>query len=139
MCSCVRHSGCLCVCACVTVGVCVFGVRASQWVSVCSCVHHSGCLCVRRACITVGVYSLKTQNGTDYNSCCWINGTPTSEERTSNQTLTQVCFFRIPRSVDCNDFEHNARDIEMHTTRRRLEKIVYSIVSVSPWQSPASP
>ena len=50
------------------------------------------------------------------------------------------CFFLwIPKSVDYSDFEHNARNIERHTTPRRLETIVYSNVSVSPWQSPASP
>ena len=45
------------------------------------------------------------------------NGTPTSEEQTSNQTLTQVAVFSfwIPRSVGCSDFQHNARNIEIHT------------------------
>ena len=34
-------------------------------------------------------------------------------------------FFRIPRSVDCSDFEHNARNIERHTTWGWIETIVY--------------
>ena len=42
----------------------------------------------------------------------WRNGTPIFEERTSNQTQTQV-FFWMPRSVDCSDFEHNARNLTL--------------------------
>ena len=44
--------------------------------------------------------------------------TPTSEERTSNQTLTQVSVFLIPRSVDCSDFttQREELDNERHTT-----------------------
>ena len=48
-------------------------------------------------------------------------------------------FFFFFWFVDCSDFEHNARNIEMHTTWGWLETTVYSSVSVSPWQSPASP
>ena len=40
---------------------------------------------------------------------------PTSEERTNNQTLTRG-FFWIPRSVDCSDFEHNARNLTIKGT-----------------------
>jgi len=57
------------------------------------------------------------------------------------QPNTNTGFFWIPRSVDCSDFEHNATwHWKAHYMRMtQSETIVYSIVSVSPWQSPASP
>ena len=58
----------------------------------------------------------------------------------NKQPNTNTGFFldtitKVGRLYFCSDFaEHNT---EMHTTWRRLDTIVYSSVSVSPWQSPA--
>ena len=38
------------------------------------------------------------------------------------QPNTNTGFFWIQKAVDCSDFEHNARNIEIHTTWRRLSR-----------------